>query len=333
MRSSLLTVATACATCVGLVDATAQVLGTFPWQLQPYCNVITLTLTSGPSGFALNGVDDQCGAINKASAVGSASFNANGQVTLTFTVVTAPSATPVHVAAVVAPTTGQGTWSDSAGNSGVFAFFGNSPGLPRRPVPAGGLGPGTVTTVEIAAGAVGLSDIDVTQVQARVTGTCPAGASLSGIGADGTVVCGALNHAGPLRRVVFPVTAVPSTATSLAGAATLATVTFTSPVTGTAILSGRGQCLYNGGATNSQGQIGWTVPGETFFPVFQEVVTVAALANSSVQFEKFNPERAIAVTTGTTYTVALKAFHSSGIANQFNCSGTSSLRLHVGSIP
>lgn len=53
----------------------AQVFGTFPWQMQPYCNVVTLTLTSTPAGFTLDGADDQCGATNKASAVGVASFN------------------------------------------------------------------------------------------------------------------------------------------------------------------------------------------------------------------------------------------------------------------
>ena len=54
--------------------AVAQpVLGPLSWQLQPFCNVVTLTLTSGPAGFALDGTDNLCGASNKASAVGVAS--------------------------------------------------------------------------------------------------------------------------------------------------------------------------------------------------------------------------------------------------------------------
>ena len=38
--------------------ASAQVFGTLSWQMQPYCNVVTLTLTVTPTGFALDGHDD-----------------------------------------------------------------------------------------------------------------------------------------------------------------------------------------------------------------------------------------------------------------------------------
>ena len=41
----------------------------------------------------------------------------------------------VHVSAGVSPANGQGTWSDDRGNSGTFAFFGNTAGLPPRPLP------------------------------------------------------------------------------------------------------------------------------------------------------------------------------------------------------
>lgn len=171
------------------LTASAQVFGTFPWQMQPYCNVVTLTLTTTPAGFTLDGTDDQCGATNKASAVGVASFSATGNVTLNFSIVTAPAGKAVHVSAVVSPANGAGTWTDSVGNSGTFAFFGNVTGLPARPFPSSGLGASVITTVEIAAGAVGASDINTAEVQARVAGTCPAGQSLSGINANGTVTC------------------------------------------------------------------------------------------------------------------------------------------------
>lgn len=79
----------------------AQVFGTFPWQMQPYCNVVTLTLTNAPAGgWVLDGNDDQCGATNRGSAVGVATFNGGGNVTLNFSIVTAPSGKPVHVSAV-----------------------------------------------------------------------------------------------------------------------------------------------------------------------------------------------------------------------------------------
>lgn len=177
-----------------VVPATAsgqpgQVFGTFPWQLQPYCNVVTLTLTNTAAGLTLDGVDDQCGATNKASAVGMATFDGAGNVTLGFTVVTAPSGKPVHVSALVSPANGQGTWTDSVGNSGTFAFFGATPGLPARPLPASGVAPSSITTTEIAAAAVGASDINTAEVQARVSGTCAAGRVMTGVNANGTVTC------------------------------------------------------------------------------------------------------------------------------------------------
>lgn len=135
-------------------SVSAQVLGPFPWQLQPYCNIVTLTLTNTAAGFTLDGVDDQCGATSKASAVGVAAFGAGGDLALNFSIVLAPSGKPVHVSAIVSPATGTGTWKDSVGNSGTFAFFGQTTGLPPRPLPASGLAPGIITTAELAPGAV-----------------------------------------------------------------------------------------------------------------------------------------------------------------------------------
>ncbi len=113
--------------------AGAQTFGTFTWQMQPYCNRVTLTLTHSPGGFAVSGFDDQCGAVRKGSAAGVAVFNADGSVGLNFTIVTPPAAQAVHVSATVSPASGQGTWSDDVGNGGSFAFGANDPGLPARP--------------------------------------------------------------------------------------------------------------------------------------------------------------------------------------------------------
>ncbi len=135
-------------------NASAQVFGTFTWQMQPYCNQVTLTLTSVTGNFTLDGSDNQCGATNKASAVGVGTFNAVGNVTLNFTLVTAPGGRPVHVSAVVSPADGSGTWTDSVGNSGTFAFFGNVAGLPGRPLPTSGLPPLVITTTELASNSV-----------------------------------------------------------------------------------------------------------------------------------------------------------------------------------
>ena len=139
---------------LAVATASAQVFGTFPWQMQPFCNTVTLTLTTVPTGFTLDGVDDQCGATNKASAVGVASFAADGNVTLNFSLVMAPSGKPVHASAVISPATGSGTWTDSVGNGGTFVFFGQATGLPPRPLPASGLPAAAITAIELATGSV-----------------------------------------------------------------------------------------------------------------------------------------------------------------------------------
>lgn len=145
-------------TAAGAPGAAAQVVGTFPWQMQPYCNVVTLTLGATPAGYTLDGVDDQCAAAQAAGVVGMASFSQHGLVSLTFTIVAAPSAVPVHVAGVVSPATGNGTWTDSAGHSGTLVFAGHQSGLSARPSPGAvavkgtgaptfALAPTTTTTV------------------------------------------------------------------------------------------------------------------------------------------------------------------------------------------
>ncbi len=189
--------------------ASAQVFGTFTWQMQPYCNRVTLTITQIPTGYTLDGFDEQCGGARQAGAVGMVHINADGTIGLNFTVVTTPNGRAVHVAAALSVATAGGPWTDSVGNSGTLVLAGAVPGLPARPLPASGVAAGTITGVELAAGSVGATQIIPSQVQARVAGACAAGQTVRGINADGTVQCaGATIGAGTITSVELAAGAV-----------------------------------------------------------------------------------------------------------------------------
>lgn len=136
------------------VPAAAQPLGSFRWQLAPYCNIVTLAVVQQGGQYQLDGTDDQCGAPQAASVRGMAFQNPNGLIGFGLTVVTAPGGTPVHIDAVISVSGLNGTWQDSAGNTGNFIFGAGVPSAGPRPVPTGGLAPQSVTTIQIAPAAV-----------------------------------------------------------------------------------------------------------------------------------------------------------------------------------
>jgi hypothetical protein len=169
----------------------AQPLGTYSWQLAPYCNVITVSVTQTGSIYTLDGYDTQCGgASNRAPATGMAVPNPSGTIGLGFTIVTSPNGTPVHVDTAITLPSLSGSWRDSLGNTGTFVFApaGVASGNPR-PLVAAGIPDGAVTTPKLADGAVDVAKINAAQVQQRVTGTCPTGQSMTAIEQDGTVTC------------------------------------------------------------------------------------------------------------------------------------------------
>jgi hypothetical protein len=129
-------------------------MGTFRWQLQPYSNVVTLSVVQQGGQYQLDGIDNQCGAVQSASVRGMAFPNQNGTIGFGLTIVTAPGGTPVHVDATLGLPSLNGTWRDSAGNAGHFIFGAGIPGGGPRPVLPGGLAPGSVTTIQIAPAAV-----------------------------------------------------------------------------------------------------------------------------------------------------------------------------------
>src|SRR5262245_12294537 len=114
--------------------ALAQPLGTFSWQLQGFCNRVTLTVTQNGSIFTLDGFDDQCGAQQRAPLVGLATFNPDGSISFGLNIVAAPGGAGVHVEARITVPGLNGTWNDSAGNSGAFVFGANTGGTPRPAV-------------------------------------------------------------------------------------------------------------------------------------------------------------------------------------------------------
>jgi hypothetical protein len=137
------------------VPATAQPLGTFRWQLLPYCNVLTLNVSQHGGIYTLDGTDDRCGADQAASARGLAFLNPNGTIGFGVTMVQ-PGGVPIHLETAITLPSLNGTWRDSSGASGAFMLTsGPSSGGPPRLASASGLSPGSVTALQIAPGAVG----------------------------------------------------------------------------------------------------------------------------------------------------------------------------------
>jgi hypothetical protein len=230
----------------GTVPAAAQALGTFAWQIEPYCNLVTFTVTPDGAAYRLTGYDDQCG-VGKAPAAGVVTPNPDGTFTLIFYLIT-PDGQAGHTTATLAPGTYSGPWEDDAGQSGTARFApAGSSGGPPRPVVAfqhrvtgicssgefvqkvredgsvecgaatGGSGgditavtagagltgggvngdvtiaiaTGGVGSAQIADGSIGAADVNSSEVQRRVLGTCASGTYFSQILANGTPSCSA----------------------------------------------------------------------------------------------------------------------------------------------
>lgn len=136
----------AVATALFAVDATtaqAQILGTFRWQTQPHCNVVSLTVVQQGAIFLLNGVDDLCGA-GSAPVTGTTTVTTSGAV-LGFTVST-PAGRPVHITATVSLSTLAGSWIDGEGNAGPFTFSPAAVTGSPRPMPTSRVLSATVNT-------------------------------------------------------------------------------------------------------------------------------------------------------------------------------------------
>lgn len=144
------------------VPVSAQSLGSFRWQLQPFCNVVTVNVTQQGGLFTIDGYDDQCGAGQRGPLVGMATQNPDGTIGFGLHIVTVPGGRAVDVDARIDLGTLSGPWSDSAGNSGAFTFNGGAGGLPPRPlptIPSAALAPASITSAHLAPAAVGTANI------------------------------------------------------------------------------------------------------------------------------------------------------------------------------
>jgi hypothetical protein len=160
--------------------AQAQPLGTYRWQLTPYCNVLTLAVTQIGGQYRLEGFDDQCGNGPRAAVTGLVVPNPDATLEFGLTIVTSTTALPAHVDVTFSVATLGGTWRDSAGASGAFVFNPPAPAAgPARPAPF----------VPIPDGTVGAADINPAEVQRRVSGACGAGLFVQAVHADGGVNC------------------------------------------------------------------------------------------------------------------------------------------------
>lgn len=142
---------------LAVAPASAQSLGTFKWQLLPFCNVVSLTVVQLGGIYTLSGTDDQCGAQSgKASVAGTAFFNPGGTIGMGLAIVTTPGGRPVHLEAAITLGSLSGTWHDSEGRNGAYVYTPLAGiGGPARPAPTGAIAPASITAVEIASAAVG----------------------------------------------------------------------------------------------------------------------------------------------------------------------------------
>ncbi|MEZ5294318.1 MAG: hypothetical protein R2745_24785 [Vicinamibacterales bacterium] len=116
--------------------AVAQPLGTFRWQMQPYCNVITVLVTQVGDAYVIQGTDDLCGS-GRAAVTGMAFLNPGGTVGFGLNVVVPGAPSGLQVEATISVPSVSGTWRDSLGRNGSFVFNpATVTGSPRPLAPA-----------------------------------------------------------------------------------------------------------------------------------------------------------------------------------------------------
>ena len=85
------------------LEAHAQTIGTFRWQLSPFCNVLTLTVVLQGSVYQLVGTDDGCSGGTAMPVTGTA-FQQGSGVTMGLTAVSPGGAPEASAPASTSPT-------------------------------------------------------------------------------------------------------------------------------------------------------------------------------------------------------------------------------------
>lgn len=117
---------------VTVAESSAQVIGTFRWRFEPYCNVVTLTVIQQGPVYSAIGTDDDCGFTTGSPATASF-FVGGGTVSGNITIVGAEGI-GVNSRVDLSLASLSGTWTDNFGNSGsLFANPSSAPGV-RRPI-------------------------------------------------------------------------------------------------------------------------------------------------------------------------------------------------------
>lgn len=119
-RSMLARTAVALAIASAASSASAQTIGTFRWNLAPFCNDVNLTITQTPLGYSGAGFDDVCGGT---PVPVNAIFTVSGgsSVQGSFSEVLADGSS-IFTSLQLSLSGLNGTWNDSSGNSGPLVF-------------------------------------------------------------------------------------------------------------------------------------------------------------------------------------------------------------------
>jgi hypothetical protein len=132
-RHHLLAAVVAAAALLGHVDTVAaQTIGSFRWNLAPFCNVVTVTVVQVGGAFSLAGSDDQCGLQSPTAVEGTLVLSPGGTVTGHLIGATTNSANPFMTRVSLNTGNFNGTWQDDRNNSGTFVFNpATAPGVAR----------------------------------------------------------------------------------------------------------------------------------------------------------------------------------------------------------